>query len=479
MALSGDPDVSSRSAGHYWCARRPSNAAHGFQRVVFDTQDRIHVPLTIAVQRLERALSANSLRAYLPTIFGFFTFLETDRWQVMAYRRWNDAPDQVRRAIEDYLFQYFGCQVGLEHNGHVLVSLTATSPQTVKLFLSALKTFYRAASQEGLYTHPNPLVDAPAAGSIETQRWRDAEQAEGFPRMPSVSGLALPRPQQRLTDSYYVLQGNEWKPYIVDDPGLYRRVLDAGARFHGWGEREDCVVRLLFESGARISEVTGLSLGGWQMLGGMTQARVINKGSRGRPVKTLVFRKDTAKRLQRYFDGERRAHDPRGWGLQEHVSAFRSKRLDLWNVSIFLTEQSTPNTAKNFRDHYWSPACRAAGLNLDVHQARHWYVTMRISWIYETGKTAKEIDDEKTKLKEYMAWARGDAMLDVYDAHVKEARRMEDLTEFHAYLDSVLKKPMRAQRATLVRRYPVDRSCTPGEDDLESEQLAYLESMLR
>lgn len=37
--------------------------------------------------------------------------------------------------------------------------------------------------------------------------------------MPSVSGLALPRSQQRLTDSYYVLQGNEWKPQIVDDPG--------------------------------------------------------------------------------------------------------------------------------------------------------------------------------------------------------------------------------------------------------------------
>lgn len=230
------------------------------------------------------------------------------------------------------------------------------------------------------------------------------------------------------------------------------------------------MTRLLFESGARVSEVTGVSLGGWQALGRMTQARVINKGSRGRPVKTLVFRKDTAKRLQRYFDGERRTHDPRGWGLQEYISACQSKQVDLWNVPIFLTEQSTPYTAKNFRDHYWSPASRAAGLNLDVHQARHWYVTMRIRWIYETRKTAKEIDDERTKLKEYMAWARGDAMLDVYDAHVKEARRMEHLTEFHAYMDSVLKNPMRAQCARIARRVPVDHSWTPVAGDLESEQ---------
>jgi hypothetical protein len=260
---------------------------------------------------------------------------------------------------------------------------------------------------------------------------------------------------------------------------MYRRILDAGARFSGWGEREDCVARLLFESGARVSEVAGLSLGGWQALGLMTQARVINKGSRGRPVKTLVFRKDTAKRLQRCFDGERRRHDPRGWHLQEYISASRSKQVDLWNVPIFLTEQCTPYTAKNFRDHYWSPACRAAGLNVDVHQARHWYVTMRIRWIYETRTTSKEIDDEKTKLKEYMAWARGDAMLEVYDAHVKEARRMDDLTEFHAYLDSALRRPRRAQRTTVARPVAVNRSRTRGEDDLESEQLAYLESMLQ
>jgi hypothetical protein len=57
-------------------------------------------------------------------------------------------------------------------------------------------------------------------------------------------------------------------------------------------------------------------------------------------VKTLVFRKDTAKRLQRYFDGERRTHDPRGWGMREYVNASRSQQLDLWNVSIFLTERT-------------------------------------------------------------------------------------------------------------------------------------------
>lgn len=104
---------------------------------------------SIAVQRLERALTANSFRAYLPTIFGLFTFLETDRWQISAQRRWDDAPDPVRKAIEDYPFQHFGCQLGLEHNGHILVSLTAASLQTVKQFLSALKTFYWAAAQEG------------------------------------------------------------------------------------------------------------------------------------------------------------------------------------------------------------------------------------------------------------------------------------------------------------------------------------------
>jgi hypothetical protein len=83
-------------------------------------------------------------------------------------------------------------------------------------------------------------------------------------------------------------------------------------------------------------------------------------------------------------------------------------------------------------------------------------------WIYETRRASKELDDEKTKLKEYMAWARGDAMLEVYDAHVREVSQMENLTEFHAYVDSLLKKPIRAQRATLTRRLAVDRSETPS-----------------
>src|SRR5260370_41860681 len=108
MAYRENGEVRKGSAERYWCARRPSTVAHGFQRVVFDTRDRIHVPLTIAIQRLERALTANSLRPYLPTILRFFTFLETDCWQVSAHRHWDDAPEQVRRAIEDYLFQHFG-----------------------------------------------------------------------------------------------------------------------------------------------------------------------------------------------------------------------------------------------------------------------------------------------------------------------------------------------------------------------------------
>jgi hypothetical protein len=62
---------------------------------------------------------------------------------------------------------------------------------------------------------------------------------------------------------------------------------------------------------------------------------------------------------------------------------------------------------------------------------------------------------------------RGDAMLDVYDTHAKEVRRVEDITEFHAYIDSLPKKPIGAERATPARRLPGDRSWTPGEDDLE------------
>ena len=104
-------------------------------------------------------------------------------------------------------------------------------------------------------------------------------------------------------------------PQIIDDPTFPVLVLSGGRKLHGWGLREECVARLLFETGGRIFEVTGLALGDWVNRGLTREATAVSKGSHGRRVKFFRFSADMATLLRRYFDCERRAHDGMNWRL--------------------------------------------------------------------------------------------------------------------------------------------------------------------
>lgn len=163
----------------------------------------------------------------------------------------------------------------------------------------------------------------------------------------------------------------------MDDPSLPARVLAGGQRLRGWRLRDECVTRVLFESGGRVSEVTGLTLGDWVARGMLQEATTFSKGSRGVRVKFLRFSSDTAKLLRRYVDGERRTLDPRGVTCAELLRRHPRLEADLLAAPLFLSERRTPLTAKNYREGAWNPACAAAGIDADVHQARHWYVAGR------------------------------------------------------------------------------------------------------
>ncbi len=73
--------------------------------------------------------------------------------------------------------------------------------------------------------------------------------------MPECRGVEIPHHIKRLSDSYFKLEEEGWVLHVVDDPALPGRVL-AGGRLLQWGLREECVTRILFESGGRISSVS-------------------------------------------------------------------------------------------------------------------------------------------------------------------------------------------------------------------------------
>jgi integrase len=272
-----------------------------------------------------------------------------------------------------------------------------------------------------------------------------------------------PKPTHRLTDSYYKLEHDEWQPQIVDDPNLPGYVLKGGRKLplKYTRLRDEVVTWLLFETGARVSEVTGLMVGDWVALGMRNKAKAFSKGSAGRRIKTISFAEDTVILLRRYFDEERAHFDPHGYPLETYLLLAKRQQMDLSTLPLFLSSQGTQLTPKAYREHYWNPACQAAGIEADVHQARHWHVTREVRDIYETSKNTTELERRLRGLMEYMKW-KSEETLTAYqhyfdalrDADTRDALQQHMHTEVQHYLD----ERRRGKQGKLAQRQPTDVS---------------------
>lgn len=428
------------------------SGANGPRRriLVFDCDDRLHTHLSLFAEKAVQQIALSSLKVYLYELCNFFTFLATDVWQLRAGVSWDSGPEKIRAAVIDYLAQSLGCKVRGHRLGFELVSRTAETRGTVIHFLSGLKMFYRIMVRAGYYPFDNPLVDAAAVMAEDVEERLRGRQA--FPRMPACSGVEDPRlmeakrKRKHLSDSFFKIEGEEWIPQAIDDAEFPARILEGGRRV-GWRLRETNVTYLLFESGGRVSEITGLTVGDWEARGLRREATAFSKGSNGRRVKTISFSDESAKRLRRYFDTERRELDPHGRTLSEYLTLAGRGQLDLYDVPIFLTTRRTTLTPKHYRDNYWKPACKAISYEADVHQARHWYVTQAVRHIYETSRDPAEIKRRLRGLINYMHWKRGWETLDCYEHFFDPERQREVQDAVHQRMDEAVRRYERDRRA--------------------------------
>jgi integrase len=311
----------------------------------------------------------------------------------------------------------------------MVLTPTRTNTTEITIYLAALRQLYSFAVKNKLYRFPHPF-----------QYFLSLEQndEERPPPMPFCSGVQEPpNERSRLTQAYFVLKDKTWVPEIIDDSTLPSRVLAAGATAN-WRLRERIVTRLLFETGARISEVCGLTLGDWNSLGLRHSASAFSKGSHLRRVKYLHFSESTAKLLRRYFDHDRRQFDEHGWGLTDYLRNTDSGHQHL--APLFLTKQKTTLTPSTFRDVYWRPACKAGGLRVNIHQARHWYVTSAIREIHGTYPAGAERDARINELVVYMAWRNGQVTLASYNHYFDKINFAAIQDGLHRKLDRTLKK---------------------------------------
>ena len=431
------------AGGSYRFVPRPSGTPHQHPYLVFDTQDRLHFHLTIFGKEAVLQHSESTARTYLYAVLPFFTFLETDIWQQRSGRRWDAAPEVIRQAIDDYLVQYLRCKVREHRFGFQLVSITQGTRSTVRVFLSGLKLFYQVMKQQGYYPFANPLVDP--VSTLYTEVEQQMDRLDEYPRLPAISGVEKPRHKQRLSDSYFKLEGETWIPQVIDDPTLPGKLL-TGGQMIGWNLREECVLRILFESGCRVSEAVGLMLGDWTARGLLQEVNAFSKGSHGTRVKFLRFSNDTAKLLRRYFDEERRRYDPEERTLADYVLLAQGHQIDTNTVPLFLSTRGTPLSAKTFRENFWHPACIAAGIDADIHQSRHWYVTAAVRQIYETAQTEGEVKRRLRELIEYINWKQGWQTMEAYEHYFDATCHADIQDSIHQRMDEMLKKGLEERK---------------------------------
>lgn len=421
---------------------------HQHPFLVFDGRDRLHQPLTLFAKESAKHVSEKTTRVYLRAVLAFFSFLDQDAWQVRASTRWDSPPERLREAVTDYLSQNLQCKVREHPSGFRRVFHTSVKRSTVGVFLSGLKLFYRVMSRRGLYPHDNPLIDVSQAALVAAAGNKLIE-GDGPPPMPERSGVQSPSgrpdPKRRLSDSFFKLDGERWIPQVIDDPEFRQRVLEGG-KLAKWRMREDVVTSLLFDTGARISEVVGQTLGDWYALGMRREATAFSKGSHGRRVKFLRFSNGTARLLRRYFNGDRRKCDPRGFTISQYLRLAEGSGFDLYTVPIFLTTRKTALTPQTFRDVYWNRACEAAGLVADVHQIRHWFVTRMVRAIHDGASSDGDVECGLRALIGYMGWRSGWETLEAYDHYFDPQRIAEAQDRLHAQMGEELKLVKRGGR---------------------------------
>src|SRR5260370_4495250 len=237
------------AARHFWVEQQ-----HPF--LVFDGEDRLHFPLTKFAKEACSRLDPKTIQSYLYALCPYFTWLDTNVWQVRQGQMWDASSEFVRRSIDDYLVQKLQCQLLPQHQGWKYIALTSGTKSTLRIFLAALKLYYQIMRERQMYPFANPLVDSMSATIAAAVAQVEREEEEQRPpRMPDQSGVEGPRkkPTHRLTDSYYKLEHDEWHPQIIDDPKLPGDILAGGRTLplKHTRQRDEVVTWLLFETGAR------------------------------------------------------------------------------------------------------------------------------------------------------------------------------------------------------------------------------------
>jgi hypothetical protein len=435
--------------------------------IFLDHQDRIVVPLTEWYHQRQAYGSRGTRETYLTCLLPYLSFL------IEQECPWNAPPERLRPALIAFYRDRLGCQLHpRKDQERVDVALTRETPvcaSTLRVMRAALRDFYCVLKDAGLYAFANPLSSETLIALKREQMQTLANR--GAPDHAGIRGETREQSRRRPTAFLHHSEAQGWKPELRKELADVRegmhRVLDALIESETLPLREKAVLELLRNTGARLHEIVSLSVGGYRNAGLAGQAKVINKGSSGREVKTVYFTHNprVEQLLTAYLKQMRPLHDPHG----------RTSLSELEDAEpFFLTARKTPYSVKSFYwywYHAYKPLQALCPVRFSAHDIRHLFVSeFLITLRLACGSGADRFDAERY-LREreafgllVMGW-QSPRTIDIYDQSRDGESALAVLSAYQQKLSqrSYLPEPPCDATIDQVQKEPPQR-CDEGTD---------------
>jgi len=285
-----------------------------YERLVFDVVGQLVVPLNEWYRLMQGVGAARTRDTYLAVLRPWFGFLAKHSYA------WNARPEAVREYTRLFLLEA-GCALQTGSVEGWFVQATNKSPISTNglhLLIAALRSFYTVMRRgvfdpqdqrfHPLYAFDNPMYSKVlVAWRSEHRKWiRNA----GAPDHAGIRSRSRAAEAQQPV-GFFQVKRQPLEPPVARDSEPTRLAILAGVRFmidHA-PPREAVILRILLESGARVSEVLGLTAGGLRQahnpkIGIDVAALVRNKGEHTLR-KPIWCSAETREQLQRYVARER------------------------------------------------------------------------------------------------------------------------------------------------------------------------------
>jgi integrase len=329
------------------------------------------------------------------------TYLDmTLPWAGFLLRRgyaWNAEPDRLLAYLVEFLHDDVGCQVGWDdqREDSWCVQTTGASPlakSSLGVLLAALTSVYDTLIGAGYYTYRNPLRSERLI-QLRQEHLLSVKNAGAPDRAGIRSETRAETNRAYPTNQFRQRRGKVWEPQVVLEPEAVqeriRQTIDYMVR-HATFQRDQVILLLIRQTGARLSEVLEMTAGGYRAAQHAGQALVKNKGSRGREEKTIYFTTSLDRYLLDYIRTERAKYDPQG----------RKRLEDLDDRDpLFLTQTGKQYSRPAFY-HHWNKLFplaqrqfkKAEGVEFTPHDLRHLRTTRGITTLRKeaAGDSATE-----------------------------------------------------------------------------------------